>query len=257
MPIKTAGDRYPLFCVNGEPLKMAHLLDADQPLYGISNAYHPNFNPPPKIEQLAELYVRELQVVQPEGPYHICGFSVGGLIAFEMARQLHTKGHAIKYLALVDPVIPKPGYSRLDWVKESFSQKGQRLKALKYFSIRAFQSLGSRLHTFYRMARVRIYELMGWDLPIDLRRIRDAAPIRSSHNHYMYTPMEANCVVFHPDMPDENHQSYDEFWKGIFADNIEIVMLPGLSKHLEFLADPYFTDVTNRISEDMKARSAK
>ena len=58
---------------------MARVLDDDQPVYGICNAYDPNFKPPTRIEQLAELYVRELRLVQPKGPYHICGFSVGGL----------------------------------------------------------------------------------------------------------------------------------------------------------------------------------
>jgi acetoacetyl-CoA synthetase len=44
------------------------------------------------VEDLALYYLKEVRALQPHGPYHFLGYSFGGLIAFEMARQVHRKG---------------------------------------------------------------------------------------------------------------------------------------------------------------------
>ncbi|AMO93273.1 D-alanine--poly(phosphoribitol) ligase, subunit 1 [Collimonas fungivorans] len=54
------------------------------------------------IEELSKSYVDEILSVQPEGPYFLCGYSAGGVIAFEMARQLALRGKEIGLLAMVD-----------------------------------------------------------------------------------------------------------------------------------------------------------
>jgi thioesterase domain-containing protein len=51
---------------------------------------------------MAEHYIREIQTLQPRGPYLLGGLSFGGVIAFEMAQQLNTHGHKVALLALFD-----------------------------------------------------------------------------------------------------------------------------------------------------------
>ncbi|HYU33835.1 MAG TPA: amino acid adenylation domain-containing protein [Thermoanaerobaculia bacterium] len=59
------------------------------------------------IEAMAARYVQALQEVQPAGPYRIGGWSLGGVVAFEMARQLRAQGSAVALLALIDPSPPR------------------------------------------------------------------------------------------------------------------------------------------------------
>jgi thioesterase domain-containing protein len=58
------------------------------------------------IESMAAHYVEELRAVQPEGPYFLGGWSMGGVVAFEMALQLQRLEQEVKLLALVDSMIP-------------------------------------------------------------------------------------------------------------------------------------------------------
>ena len=57
---------------------------------------------------MATRYVEALREVQPEGPYHLGGWSMGGIVAFEMALQLKAQGHQIATLAIIDAHAPAP-----------------------------------------------------------------------------------------------------------------------------------------------------
>jgi len=104
MPIRTKGDLPPIFFVHGEPLRMAQRMQPNRPIYGLSHAYHAEFTQRPEsIEKLAAKYLSEVKMVQPEGPYHLCGFSAGGMIAFEMAKQIKANGEQVADLTLIEP----------------------------------------------------------------------------------------------------------------------------------------------------------
>lgn len=82
---------------------LARDLGADQPFY-VLDPY--NFNGqgvPPTLEEMTAAYIEAMRVVQPEGPYLLGGFCGGGLIAFEMARQLDEAGQTVDLLVLMEP----------------------------------------------------------------------------------------------------------------------------------------------------------
>jgi len=56
---------------------------------------------PGTLEELAAGHVAALRAAQPEGPYHLAGWSFGGAVAFEMAHQLHRSGAAVAPLVLL------------------------------------------------------------------------------------------------------------------------------------------------------------
>src|SRR5262249_29741951 len=58
------------------------------------------------IEQMAALYNKEIRQRQPNGPYLLGGWSMGGLVAFEMAQQLCQQGQKVGLLALFDTHLP-------------------------------------------------------------------------------------------------------------------------------------------------------
>ncbi|MGE5424770.1 MAG: thioesterase domain-containing protein, partial [Syntrophothermus sp.] len=67
-------------------------------------------------------YVSEIMSVEKEGPYALAGFSLGGKIAYEMARQLHERGKVVSFLGMIDTVADNPAE------RKSFSY------AMNYFS---------------------------------------------------------------------------------------------------------------------------
>jgi aspartate racemase len=86
-------------------------MDPDQPLMGLQSLGLDGNNAPLlSISDIAAHYIREIQKVQPDGPYHICGYSFGGSVAYEMACQLEQQGHKVGLLAVIDHATPKSGY---------------------------------------------------------------------------------------------------------------------------------------------------
>ncbi|MFE0191075.1 amino acid adenylation domain-containing protein [Streptomyces sp. NPDC058989] len=116
VPIRPDGDRPPLFMVHpmgGNVLcyvRFARHLPADQPLYALQAAgADPGTTPLCSVQELAASYVTALREVQPHGPYSIGGWSFGGFVAFEIARQLRAAGEEINRLVLLDTTALSPG----------------------------------------------------------------------------------------------------------------------------------------------------
>ncbi|MFI4933846.1 MAG: AMP-binding protein [Caulobacterales bacterium] len=58
--------------------------------------------PHPTVEAMADAYLCAIKARQPKGPYHLCGYSFGGLVAFEMARRLTEAGEEVGLVGLFD-----------------------------------------------------------------------------------------------------------------------------------------------------------
>lgn len=107
------GDGTPLFVVHpvGGSLfcyyPLLSALPADQPVSGFAaQGFEPGQEPLPSVAAMAERYVAELISAWPRGPYHLLGWSMGGVIAFEMAALLRYAGHRVELLALLDSGYP-------------------------------------------------------------------------------------------------------------------------------------------------------
>jgi thioesterase domain-containing protein len=84
--------------------RLAAALDTQRPVYGLqARGLEPTQEPRRTVEAMAEAYTDAIRVVQPEGPYALCGYSFGGLVAFEMACQFSALGQELDFLALIDP----------------------------------------------------------------------------------------------------------------------------------------------------------
>lgn len=74
-----------------------------RPVYGLqADGLDGDSAPQDRVEAMAARYVQALRLRQPQGPYAVCGFSFGGLVALEMARLLAREGHALSMVALLD-----------------------------------------------------------------------------------------------------------------------------------------------------------
>ena len=113
LPLRATGSRNPLFCVHPAIglawcfSGLVQYVDNDRPIYGINS---PALTDPDvrfgSLDELAHRYVREIRSVQPHGPYHLLGYSVGGQIAHAMAVQLRRDGDDVSTLAMMDSRMP-------------------------------------------------------------------------------------------------------------------------------------------------------
>jgi amino acid adenylation domain-containing protein len=107
--VQGRGSRRPFFFLHGHYngggfycLQLARHLGDEQPFYALQPLGRQGDSLPATIEIMAKSYVEILRTVQPEGPYMLGGYCNGGLIAFEMARQLQACGETVELLAIVD-----------------------------------------------------------------------------------------------------------------------------------------------------------
>ncbi|MGX1270554.1 amino acid adenylation domain-containing protein/non-ribosomal peptide synthase protein (TIGR01720 family) [Streptomyces phaeoluteigriseus] len=108
LPIRPHGSRPPLFCVHGGvglgwPFMSlaAHL--PDTPVHAFqAGGIQDDAAQPESVSEMAAQYVERMVEIQPDGPYHILGWSFGGLVAHEMACQLVESGKKVALLANLD-----------------------------------------------------------------------------------------------------------------------------------------------------------
>ena len=109
LPLRDSGSRPPLFCVHpaaGIAWSYAGLttpLGVDQPVYGLqARGLDGSEVLPASVKEMAADYLQQVRQVQPHGPYHLLGWSFGGLVAHEMGVQLQQSGERVGLLAMLD-----------------------------------------------------------------------------------------------------------------------------------------------------------
>jgi amino acid adenylation domain-containing protein len=115
VPIQPKGRRRPLFCVHPSGglvhcyVDLARLLGPEQPVLGLQAPdIEGSHRIASTIEEMAGWYVANLMATQSTGPYQITGLSMGGVVAYEMARQLEAAGEEVRFLALLDTYFGEP-----------------------------------------------------------------------------------------------------------------------------------------------------
>jgi FkbH-like protein len=132
VPIKASGSKPPFYCVHGvggnilEYQDLAKYLDEDQPFYGIQAVGLDGKQPNVTVEEMAVHYIEEVTALQPRGPYYLGGSSFGGLVAYEMARQLYAQGERVALLALFDT--NAPGYRKLLPTSTAWERRVHRIR---------------------------------------------------------------------------------------------------------------------------------
>lgn len=107
--LRDRGAAEPLFCVHpvgGTAWQFAPLarrLRADRPLVGLQlPALRGVDSGAVTIDELAARYLETVREIQPEGPYHLLGYSLGGNIVHAMAAALTAAGAEVAFVGMVD-----------------------------------------------------------------------------------------------------------------------------------------------------------
>jgi amino acid adenylation domain-containing protein len=209
--IQPGGSRPPFFCVHtigGHALEyreLAHRLGSDQPFYALQALGLDGKQPAlTRVEAMAACYVKEIRQVQPTGPYSVGGYSFGGKVAFEMARQLRAAGQKVALVALIDSYnFPPPPsrtgshaavkdigflWRRLRWHAGVLSRLEPKAM-LRYFRAKAV--------TAFRWVRAKseaYFEPVRFPVPRAVRGVKAAN--RQASRRYDPGPYEGRVVLF-------------------------------------------------------------
>ncbi|ADV94000.1 MULTISPECIES: non-ribosomal peptide synthetase DhbF [Bacillus] len=109
LPLRTSGDKPPLFCVHpagGLSWCYAGLMTnigTDYPIYGLqARGIGQREELPKTLDDMAADYIKQIRTVQPKGPYHLLGWSLGGNVVQAMATQLQNQGEEVSLLVMLD-----------------------------------------------------------------------------------------------------------------------------------------------------------
>ena len=113
LPVQAQGDRSPLFFLHGDwtgagfyCLDLARACGDDQPFFVLEPYQFDPEEGAPRVEAVARAHIEAMRQVRARGPYRLGGFCNGGVLAYEMARQLEAVGEQVEFLGLVNPSAP-------------------------------------------------------------------------------------------------------------------------------------------------------
>ena len=113
VPLQAGGSRRPFFFLHGDwtggafyCFALARASGAEQPFYVLEPYAFSDRDGAPTLEAIASAHIEAMRGVQARGPYRLGGFCNGGLLAYEMARQLERDGEQVEFLGLINPSEP-------------------------------------------------------------------------------------------------------------------------------------------------------
>jgi amino acid adenylation domain-containing protein len=260
VPFQTRGSKPPFFCIHGGGEPLAKLLGTDQPLYGLHPHGQDGRQAPCKVEDMAADYVKEIRMVQPEGPYFIGGYSFGGMVAFEVAQQLQQQGQQVALLALLDPT--EPAYREAPSLSPHSSQFLPPTTLLREGAqhLRNLAALGLREKLAYLWERVmwrfqatkRILKMMvckfyldtGRRVPFKLRMFYFFQISYQAAREYTPQIYTDSTILFRTE-----RKSYDSQWdwSKLTAGKLRVHEIPG--KHLDILKEPHVQVLVQHLKE--------
>ncbi|QRN94792.1 non-ribosomal peptide synthase/polyketide synthase [Archangium violaceum] len=243
------GARRPFFCVHpvgGNVLcyaELARQLGPDQPFYGLQAPGLEGGAPLALIEEMAACYIELIRTVQPTGPYLLGGWSLGGVIAYEMARQLERRGEQVEVLALIDSLTPAAQPARPEL---SASQVAMM------FALDLVGTSGAGLPAEpERLAELGVDELLAKLLELgrasgvlapdtSLEQLRDLLRVFENNlrasRHYEPVPYGGPATLFLSSEGRPEGLPEDNGWRTLVGGGLELHALPG--NHYQLLRSP-------------------
>ena len=171
LPVQAEGSRRPFFFMHGDwtggaffCFALAQACGPDQPFYVLEPYRFSVDMAAPTLEGMAAAHIETMRSVQAHGPYRLGGFCNGGLLAYEMARQLEREGEKIEFLGLINPSEPVQ-FSFLRAVCQGLRRAGLmgsetqvdlflRMRHLERHIYRRLRPHGSRVRDFRKLLEI-------------------------------------------------------------------------------------------------------
>lgn len=243
--LRGVGSKTPMFLLPGSGghvlgfYELVRLSDPDRPFFGLQ---FPDPAPgrmiPPTVEEMAARFLPEILAVEPAGPYLLGGYSFGGLVAFELARQLEAKGRKVGLVAMIDA-----------WGRDYPRKVSMPLRVLDHF--RAIARCPSGTRVAYVRERVakrlsRQAEPRGAALSKPFENINRLARL-----NYRPEPYSGRLVVFRaaerPDWPGMRFDDPELGWGPFALGGVAVRTVAG--NHISLLHSPQVASLAKALRE--------
>ena len=260
--IPAVGKKQNLFFLYGgkNQKNIAQYLDQNQTLIGIIPPGRGRKEIKTKtVEAFADIHSQQILKIQSQGPFFICGFSFGGLVAFEIAQRFIELGHKVDMLMLIDTF---PG----DSIRE--------ISGLKKIDPPASVSSMNPKEIYKRLKR-KIYRLLNWKFigdpnrPLDflcnaLLKFHIPLPSKKLRSHYMLRTMRiaksrykfkkynGKLTYFKASKYYKEHEQYPKLWQSVVLSDFKSYTIPG--EHLDLLEEPNVKILAKLIKNIIKSK---
>jgi len=269
--IQPGGSKPPFFGVHAHEgnilfyRDLVRRLGPEQPFYGLqAQGLNGKQAPYSRVEEMAAHYVKEMRAVQAKGPYFLGGYCFGGVVAFEMGRQLYAQGEKVALVALFDAYAP--GSVRLSSNPVSFRDR------LRYFVKRVrlhlhnLSLLGPKEQIDYIKGRIKritywLYTSMGLPFPHARREMLNAMSQASrSYRPQLY---QGRGTLFRGGRPLGGYDHDPQLgWGKLAAGGVEIHRISThdgtlfLEPHVRLLAEELAACLTHGSASEQLASDA-
>jgi amino acid adenylation domain-containing protein len=252
--LQTHGSRPPLICVHGAGgnvlnlPEVARALGTEWPFYGLqAGGVDGKTDTQTNIEEMAAAYLVEVRALQPHGPYFLSGYCGGGLVAYEMARQVRAAGEKVAALILIDlwsPGSNAPRSRLREWwhrlAKEDVAELGRRMKA------KLARDWGHASRAFF----VGYYRLLKKPMPYELRDFWLTNAFLRKAANYRLAPYPGKLIVFRAH-DDRNNPAPDLGWGRFAEGGVAAFEVPG--DHHTLTHDPNVQVLAARLAACLRA----
>ena len=257
VPIQPSGSRPPFFGIHSLGKGQEHYrniarhLGSDQPIYGLDYwlaTRTKDTKELPKtwsVEELAAHYIKDMRILQPEGPYFLAGLSFAGLVAYEMAQQLVTQDQKVALLVLFDTVCPTLSVKSLDInslqihlrnlsqleMKEKLAYIMMKVKPKIQHYLKSIKSFSQKLaEKFYLKFKLPMPYALHYSLIVEANK--------KLGSDYALQVYPGKVTLFRA---SDQAVTYDQFsdlgWSALAVGGLEIHEVPG--DHLHMFQEPH------------------
>jgi len=197
------------------------------------------------IEEMASCYVEAVLKNQPEGPYHLAGYSGGGVIAFEMAQQLRRAGHEVGHLIFFDTLAPEIEPHRITLLEKIWMARHWSLGFALRWPLRKWQSRAAR----HEMAQISALLAEGKHIPDELIGRRMTQAYLEAEGRYRPEDYPEDVLLF------KGSEASVEFlragtylgWDRYISGNIDVMVFD--CDHFNMMIDPTIGEIGKIVNE--------
>ncbi|MGI8964765.1 MAG: thioesterase domain-containing protein, partial [Limisphaerales bacterium] len=223
-----------------------------------------------QLETMAAHYIQEMRTQQPTGPYYLGGYCFGGIIAYEMARQLHENGEKIALLALLESVPLNAGpvaRSSPAFVRHFFgalpfwfiwiwslgpAEMGRRIKLKLASSKKRLRNLFGATKAKYDLdegLNARLGELVDMSqYPADFKRYAEMH--WKAFASYFPKKYPGRLTLFRTRQPRLFSFNPEVIWNRLALEGVQVELVPG--RHDQILEEPYVQALAEALKNSLQ-----
>ncbi|MDQ1592737.1 MAG: hypothetical protein QOG71_3364 [Pyrinomonadaceae bacterium] len=266
--IQPAGAQPPLFFVHPAGgniisyVALARRLGSDQPFYALqARGLDGRDEPFARLEEMAAYYVDAVRSVQPDGAYLLGGWSLGGVVAFEMARQIRELGQEVALLALLDSPAPVRPLDDLDEVTLLAGLAADLALPISEEDLRRLEPERRLLHLLEQGRQQRLVPL-DYDLAqarrllhvyqTNVRALSNYQPQRSTQRVTLFRASESAATDV--DNPPPSAIDPDLGWTALSTHPVDVRHVPG--DHVTMITEPHVESLAAQLKRSLAEAQA-